>query len=99
MFQSQKKNINIHKSLSCRSCYDYDSIKIVFEYPKNYFAEMKHTNKLFYRKINFLDIITAAILVYTKLLQKDWSILNIRYYLYTESLNRKLVNKIILLNK
>ena len=44
-------------------------------------------------------MIKTATLVYTKLLQKDWSVLNIRFYLYTEGLYRKLVNKIIRLNK
>ena len=85
--------------MSCRSCYDYDSMKVVFEYSKNYLTEMQRKNKLYCRKIDFLDIKKTATLVYTKLLQKEWSVNNIRSYLYTEGLYGKLVNKIIDLNK
>ena len=70
-FDLRKKRVKSFSSRTCRSCYDFDSLKVTFDPPDKYPTALKQNKKkMRAKKLVFTDMITSAVTAYKILTEK-----------------------------
>lgn len=95
-FSYRKKNIFSAKSRACRSCYDYDSMRVKGSVPDGYPLEI---NAIESRKMSFTEMNKSVSTAYNNLMDKKWGIGQVRAFLRAAGVSRSIVDKLIALSK